>query len=135
MTGKSAALYLIVAGSRTWRNYALMARKLDHLTQNFSKVVVVSGCARGADTLGERWANDRGHEVKQFPADWNRYGKQAGFIRNVDMADFVQGHEYCGCALFWDGESRGTQHMRGTCEIKGIPFRVIGDADDFSVRQ
>ncbi len=116
---------LIVAGGRTFRDYALMARKLDHLTQHYDEVEVVSGTAKGADSLGERWARSRGHKVTQMPADWNRYGKQAGYIRNVDMADYALTHEHCGLAVFWDGKSRGTKHMLGTAQIKGLPTRVI----------
>lgn len=118
-------LYLIVAGSRHFRDYALLKRKLDHLTQNHSRVIVVSGCARGADTLGEQWARERGHEVKQFPADWNRLGRQAGIARNVEMASYVEGRENCALALFWDGHSSGSKHMLGTARIKAIPHRVI----------
>ena len=118
-------LYLIVAGSRTWRDYALMNRKLDHLTQNFDKVVVISGTARGADTLGERWAHEHGHKVKQFPADWNRHGPQAGNLRNLQMLDYAQSQEHCGLVAFWDGQSRGTRHVIKTAQIRGIPTRVI----------
>ena len=118
-------LYLIVAGSRGWRDYALMRRKLNHLTQNFNQVVVLSGCARGADTLGEKWAHERGHEVKQFPADWNRYNKMAGNLRNLQMLDYAQSQEHCGVVAFWDGKSRGTRHLFKTAEIRGVPTRVI----------
>ena len=118
-------LYLIVAGSRGWCDYALMNRKLDHLTQNYNHVVVISGCARGADTLCERWAHEHGHEVEQFPADWNTYGRQAGNLRNLQMLDYAQSREHCGVVAFWDGKSRGTRHLFKTAEIRGVPLRVI----------
>lgn len=64
---------------------------------------VVSGCARGADIGGERWAEKNGIAVRRFPADWEKHGKSAGFRRNTEMA------RYCDCALaFWKGQSPGT---------------------------
>jgi hypothetical protein len=118
-------LHLIVAGSREWRDYARMVRKLDHLTQNYDEVVVVSGCAIGADTLGERWARSRGHTVAQFPADWRNQGKKAGNLRNLVMLDYVQSQEHCAVAVFWNGTSKGSKHMILTSEIRGVPLRVI----------
>ncbi len=67
---------------------------------------VVSGTARGADRLGEIWAQMQGIPVVQFPADWNRYGKKAGYLRNIEMADHAE-----ALIALWDGESRGTKHM------------------------
>jgi hypothetical protein len=102
-----------------------MNRKLDHLTQNFDKVVVISGTARGADTLGERWAHEHGYGVKQFPADWNTYGRQAENLRNLQMLDYAQSQEHCAVAVFCYSQSRGSMHMTKTAEIRGVPLRVI----------
>ena len=49
---------------------------------------VVCGKARGVDTLGEEWAKRNGVPVKEFPADWDTHGKQAGPIRNLQMARY-----------------------------------------------
>lgn len=73
---------------------------------------VVSGRAHGIDRAGERWAVAQGIPVKKFPvepADWERYGLQAGRLRNQQMAEYVGP----GGALIavWDGSSRGTRHM------------------------
>lgn len=62
--------------------------------------------AKGVDTLGEQWANINSVAVKRFPADWNKYGRGAGPVRNRQMSEY-------GDALIaiWDGKSRGTENM------------------------
>jgi len=67
---------------------------------------VVSGTARGADQLGEEYADNNGIPIKPFEPDWTKYGKRAGFIRNADMGNYAQ-----GLIALWDGKSRGTKHM------------------------
>lgn len=76
---------------------------------------IVGGTARGADALGERWARDRGVPLARFPADWGRYGKAAGFVRNQTMA-------WYGTHLvaYWDGRAKGTGHMIETAQAEGL---------------
>jgi hypothetical protein len=57
--------------------------------QSGEKVVIISGGAKGADSLGERYAQERGLEVKVFRADWDKYGKRAGILRNTKMSILV----------------------------------------------
>lgn len=99
---------VIVAGGRDFNDYNLLKNKLDHALRNRINegIVIVSGAARGADKLGERYAKERGYEIDSHPADWEKHGKSAGYIRNKEMAQ-------CSDALmaFWDGKSRGTKHM------------------------
>lgn len=69
---------------------------------------VISGAARGADRIGEEWAHRHGVLVRRMPADWDTYGKRAGFLRNESMARIP------GVGLLvalWDGQSKGTRHM------------------------
>lgn len=84
------------------------------------KIIIVSGKARGADTLGEQFAKEMGFEVEEYPADWDEYGKAAGAIRNEQMAS---NSEYL--MAFWDGKSRGTAHMIKTARRKGLEVRII----------
>ena len=70
-----------------------------------SNATVVCGMARGADLDGKLWAQYCGIRYKEFPPDWERYGKQAGFIRNQEMADHAD-----GAVLFPGG--RGTADMK-----------------------
>lgn len=111
---------LIIAGGRDFNDYDLLKSKLDRLLQNKTDVEIVSGKARGADSLGERYAREMGYPIKEFPANWNKYGKSAGYIRNKEMAEYAD-----GCVCFWDGDSKGTKHMIDLAEEKNISLRVI----------
>ena len=79
--------YLLVAGSRSFNNYSLLKEKLDYLLKNqISKEIhIVSGGAKGTDTLAERYAREKGYQLHIFPADWNSFGKSAGYLRNKQM--------------------------------------------------
>lgn len=79
---------------------------------------VVSGGARGADTLGEKWASDRKIPIKRFPADWS-IGKHAGHVRNAEMAEY-------GDALvaLWNGISPGTRSMIKMAQLRGLKVFV-----------
>jgi len=110
---------LIIAGSRTIPPscYPLIARSIRK-----PRIVseVVSGEARGADRLGELWAKRNGVPVAHFPALWERYGRFAGKMRNIQMAD------YADCLLaIWDGKSPGTAHMIAEMKRRGKPVKVV----------
>ena len=109
---------VIVAGSRTFQNYPLLCKELDKIKEQIGEVV--SGEARGADALGLTYAYDNDIKVKGFPADWERYGKSAGFVRNGEMAD------YADCLIaFWDGQSVGTKDMIDKMEKLGKEVHII----------
>ena len=61
-----------------------------------------------------------GYSVKEFPAQWNEFGKRAGYIRNEEMAKYAD-----ACVAFWDGESKGTKHMIDLANKHKIEVRVI----------
>lgn len=81
---------------------------------------IVSGGARGADTLGERYAIENHIEVARFIPKWDAYGKKAGVLRNADMGRY-------GDALvaFWDGKSVGTKHMIDFARNNGLTSVVV----------
>lgn len=118
---------VIVAGSRNFDNYELLKEKMDFFLKskidkgklNFS-VEIVSGTARGADQLGERYAKERGFALKQFPANWNLYKKRAGYVRNKQMRDYAD-----ACVVFWDGKSLGSKHMIDLAKEGNMPIRVV----------
>ena len=97
---------VIIAGSRDFTDWDYLAGYLATLPPWLEITEVVSGGAPGADTLGEEWAGLHNHPVKRFPADWARHGKKAGPIRNAEMGVYAD-----GLIAFWDGQSRGTEHM------------------------
>lgn len=103
---------VIVAGTREFDNYLLLRMKLtDYLSPiPNEEIEIISGTARGADKLGEQYANDHNLKCIKFPADWNTYGKSAGYIRNAEMAKYAS-QEHGVLFAFWDGKSKGTKHM------------------------
>ena len=114
---------VIVAGTRSFRNYALLCASCDkYLSQKsqLHSIVIVSGAARGADRMGEQYAHERGYLIRQYPADWNNLGKAAGIIRNAEMADNAD-----ALIAFWDGKSRGTAHMINTAKKRKLPIRIV----------
>jgi hypothetical protein len=110
---------IIIAGSRGFDDYETLCRICDHMLQNQKVVEIVSGAARGADKLGECYAKDRGYPVRQFFANWDKFGKSAGYIRNEEMAR-------CADALivFWDGVSKGTKHMIDLAKKYGLKIKI-----------
>ncbi|OFC50253.1 hypothetical protein BAE47_02860 [Acidithiobacillus thiooxidans] len=113
---------VIVAGSRNIRDGQMVFEKLDKLLVNLAGpgLEIVSGLAAGPDSLGKEWADQHAVATALFPADWKRFGKKAGFIRNQDMS-------WYGTHLvaFWDGQSSGTRNMIETAERDGLTVKVV----------
>jgi len=82
---------VIIAGGRTFDNYELLKDSCDKILSRQTNIEIVSGTAGGADKLGERYANEKGYVLHQFPANWDKHGKSAGYIRNELMAKFADG--------------------------------------------
>lgn len=121
--------YLLIAGSRRYNNYIEMKAKTDYFISNKikegCKIHIVSGGAKGADALAKQYAIQNRFEYHEFPADWNRYGKSAGYIRNKQMHIFIAQYPYRGVLCFWDGKSRGTKHNFGLAETYKTPLRIV----------
>ena len=94
----------IIAGSRTATDYRMLLEAL--VECGWSVTEVVSGTARGADQLGEQFANEFNLPLHQYPADWAQYGKRAGYVRNAEMAQNAE-----ALIALWDGKSKGTRDM------------------------
>lgn len=102
---------IIIAGSREFDDYGMLKEKVDEfllqIGVNHNDIVtIVSGMAKGADTLGERYAAEKGYPLTRFLARWAIYGKRAGIIRNEEMAKYAD-----HLIAFWDGKSKGTKNM------------------------
>lgn len=108
---------VIIAGSRIISNSLIIDEAIEKA--DFQITEVVSGCARGVDTLGELWAIANGIPVRRFPADWTKYGKSAGFIRNQEMANYAD-----ALIAVWDGKSRGTADMINRAKKHGLEIYV-----------
>lgn len=117
--------YCLVVGSRGFTDYQMMKEKLDFFLSKKDRVVIVSGGAKGADTLAERYAKEKGYPLKVFPANWDKYGKRAGYLRNYEMQTYISKADERGIVAFWDGKSRGTKQNFGMAEKHGIPLKIV----------
>lgn len=120
---------IIVAGSRDFDDYKLLEENLDNYINDLvlepeDRIKIISGTARGADILGERYASTRKYFVHRFPADWNRYGRRAGYLRNEKMAKYAA-IENGVLFAFWNGESKGTKYMIDLAKRYGLEVHVI----------
>ena len=116
-TTRRLKVKVIVAGSRSIADIKVVTQAIEE--SGFEVDEVVSGTARGVDTIGEEWAKSKGIPVKKFPADWNGLGKRAGFVRNAEMADYAD-----ALVAVWDGKSRGTENMIEQAKKKGLKVYV-----------
>jgi hypothetical protein len=94
----------IIAGSRGFSNQLLFDHVVGYIP--WIPTQVLSGGAKGADHMGERWAAAQGLPLRLFPAEWAKHGNSAGPIRNRLMAENAD-----ALICFWDGASRGTENM------------------------
>lgn len=116
---------VIIAGSRSFSNYELLKEHCLSLLQEkrrTHRVIIVSGHAHGADTMGERFAKEQGLTVELHPAKWRALGKAAGMIRNAEMARASD-----ALIAFWDGKSRGTVHIISFANRRGLRVSVVDE--------
>lgn len=103
-------------GGTFWNEHAC-AEEFDF---NVRDIMILSGKARGADTLGERFAEQCGIKVIEFAADWDKHGKAAGPIRNEELAQNAD-----VAIVFWDGKSRGSRNMIDNALKYGLELHVF----------
>jgi hypothetical protein len=114
---------VVIAGGRDFNDFPRLCNVMDELLVNViktNKIIIISGGARGADTLGERYARLRHFSLIKMKADWNKYKKRAGFIRNREMLHIAN-----GVVCFWDKKSTGTGDMVKITKGSLIPLREI----------
>lgn len=114
--------HIVVAGCRDYENYDDAKAYIDMCIKKIRgkyTLVFLSGGCRGADMLGERYANENGFRVERYPADWQKHGKCAGPKRNFQMAKAC---DYVIC--FWDGKSHGTASMISYAKELKKPLKV-----------
>jgi len=130
---------VIVAGGRDFNDYPLLCAKLDLYLSNLKGIQIISGNAKGADYLGEKYAIEHGHKLRLFPAPWGdiedkpereigigkdgrKYWKLAGPARNRQMAEFSVGGY---CVVFWDGKSTGSANMIEVAKEFKLPTKIV----------
>jgi len=129
---------VIIAGGRDFTDFESLTKFADSVLREKAKthkIVIVSGKAKGADKLGERYAEKRGYKVLPYPARWDdldaegavikegKYGKynaNAGFARNLEMAKI--GNALIAC---WDDISGGTKDMINIAKEHKLPTRIL----------
>lgn len=116
---------IAIVGGRDFNDYELLKEtilsspELDFTDIN-SRKTIVSGGAKGADTLAERFAKEFNLSMIVFPADWKQYGRGAGMIRNkqiISESDIV--------FAFWDGKSKGTKNSIDHAKKQNKPLTII----------
>lgn len=115
-----------IIGSRTFNNYSMLKKVMQKRFMLWDLYSIVSGVSeddsifRGADTLGRDYALENNIKYIGFPADWEQYGKRAGFLRNTDIVNNSD------CLLsFWDGSSRGTKDTMDKALKQGKDCLVV----------
>lgn len=86
----------------------------------YDELIMIEGAAKGIDTIAKEYAQENDWKIEEYPAEWDKYGKSAGYIRNelmVKAADEV--------LILWDGESKGTKHDIDLCEKYNKPYKVL----------
>lgn len=111
---------VIIAGGRNFDDFNKLCQVCAEFLQDQNNVEIVSGAYKGADLLGERYAAERNYPIKQFPADWRRYGKSAGLKRNTEMANYAD-----MLIAFWDEKSKGTKNMIDLATQAGLKVKVF----------
>lgn len=137
-------LRVIIAGSRCFGSFTILEKECHKIFKSLaeegylsgnvkkdcSNMEIISGTANGADRLGEAFALKYGIEVKRFPAQWHKYGKSAGYVRNNIMAQYAAKSDELGVLIaFWDGKSKGTKMMIDLAKKNNLKVFVI-DIDD-----
>ena len=104
---------IAIVGTRSFNDYEVLKKIIMARIKLCDINCVVSGGARGADTLAVKFAQEFSIEMIVHSAQWDKFGRSAGFIRNEDIisgADIV--------FAFWDGKSKGTAHSIGLAKSK-----------------
>lgn len=114
---------VIIAGGRDFYDYEYMKKSLDGYFLNRNNknddIEIICGEAKGADSLGKKYALEHNYKVISFPANWKKYGKIAGYIRNTQMRDYAE-----ELVVFWDGKSKGTHHMIKIAQEINMPIAI-----------
>jgi len=111
---------VIITGSSFFTNYDKLNNIMNSINTNKKITQLISTNTKGVNQLGEKWAKANKIKIKTVPADWDKWGKSAGFKRNemmISQADVV--------VAFWDGKTPTTQHLINTAKSNKLLLRII----------
>lgn len=120
-TQKVNKVKLAITGSRDIfpnEHYIVWQVLNEYLHKHDSELIIVCGMARGVDMVAYNWAKNYNVPVIEMPAEWDKFGKRAGYKRNIEMIDLAD-----EVASFWNGTSSGTKHAINYAIKKGKPIR------------
>ncbi len=109
---------IAVVGSRDFDGYNYLSKSLEIYFPTIDKII--SGGARGADSLAARYAKEHDIPLIEFLPDWDRYGKSAGFKRNQQIVDATN-----VVVAYWDGKSHGTKHSINIADALQKPVLIF----------
>lgn len=115
---------VLVCGDRNWSDYPFLEATLDQIHSETPITLVIEGEARGADTMGRNWAVSRNIPVAPFRAEWDKWGKAAGPIRNRKQFDEGKPELTVAFHDFLE-QSRGTKDMVGYARKMGCPVKIF----------
>ena len=114
---------IIVCGGKDFSDKEMMYGVLNEIYDQYPEAEIISGHAKGADMIAEEYALNYRHNLKVFEADWKRYGRGAGPIRNREMLKYA-GEGNPIVIAFWDGKSRGTANMIRLAKNAGVEYII-----------
>jgi len=130
-------MLILATGSRTYTDLKMVAKTLhryrevrgkpeEAIERSQETPTLLHGGADGADKLAEKVARHLGWNIDRRPAEWDRYGKRAGFVRNLKMLD----EEPDLVLAFWDGRSKGTAHCIAQAVRRGLYVVITPEGGD-----
>lgn len=111
--------FVIIAGTRSFDNYDLLKEKCDFYLSSLDNPVIVTGDCKGADKLGQKYAEEKWYSQVVLPANW-KVGKRAGPERNERMAKIAK-----YLIVFWDGKSKGSKQMISAARSHGLNVKIV----------
>lgn len=115
---------LIVAGGRDFEDYEvvneILLKVLETCNSSYYSLNIVCGMASGADLLGKRFGEFHNLNILEYPANWSKYGRKAGYIRNVEMSKVAD-----SAIVFWNGISKGSKMMIDIMKTSNKPVSVF----------
>lgn len=117
---------ILVCGDRNWHNREIIRNELIKFLPDASNTIIIHGAARGADTIAGLIGAGLGMKVLAFPAEWHKYGRAAGPIRNQRLLD--EGKPEMVLAFHNNiHESKGTKDMVSRARKAGLKVVIIND--------
>jgi len=112
---------ITIGGYRKYNDYDVFCKNVDaYISETGAdEITILSGHCSGVDMMAERYAAEKGYCLEVYPAEWRKYGKAAGPIRNrrmVEKSDMV--------IAFWNGSSKGTRNLIKCAEMLKKPVKI-----------